>query len=49
MTPVVAFTSYAWAQFLRSLKILLETGQGEPFGSRLHLPRERLRVRKGTR
>jgi uncharacterized protein YndB with AHSA1/START domain len=33
MTPVVAFTSYAWAQFLRSLKLLLETGQGEPFGS----------------
>jgi uncharacterized protein YndB with AHSA1/START domain len=33
MTPVVAFTSYAWAQFLRSLKLFLETGQGEPFGS----------------
>jgi uncharacterized protein YndB with AHSA1/START domain len=33
MTPVVAFTSYAWAQYLRSLKLLLETGRGEPFGS----------------
>lgn len=33
MNPTVAFTSYAWAQFLRSLKLFLETGQGEPFGS----------------
>jgi len=33
MTPVVAFTNYAWAQFLRSLKLFLETGIGEPFGS----------------
>jgi uncharacterized protein YndB with AHSA1/START domain len=33
MTPVVAFTSYAWAQYLRSLKLFLETGTGEPFGS----------------
>lgn len=33
MTPVVAFSSYAWAQFLRSLKLYLETDQGEPFGS----------------
>jgi uncharacterized protein YndB with AHSA1/START domain len=33
MTPVVAFTSYAWAQFLRSLKLHLEAGKGEPFGS----------------
>jgi uncharacterized protein YndB with AHSA1/START domain len=33
MTPIVAFTSYAWAQFLRSLKLLLETGEGEPYGS----------------
>ena len=32
-TPVVAFTNYAWAQFLRSLKLFLETGKGEPFGS----------------
>ncbi|HEY5283650.1 MAG TPA: SRPBCC domain-containing protein, partial [Polyangia bacterium] len=24
MTPVVAFTNYAWAQFLRSLKLFLE-------------------------
>jgi len=32
-TPVVAFTSYAWAQFLRSLKLYLEIGKGEPFGS----------------
>lgn len=27
-------TSYSWAQYLRSLKLLLETGEGEPFGSR---------------
>jgi uncharacterized protein YndB with AHSA1/START domain len=33
MTPLVAFSSYAWAQFLRSLKLFLETGKGEPFGS----------------
>ena len=33
MTPVVTFTNYAWAQFLRSLKLFLETGKGEPFGS----------------
>lgn len=33
MTPVVAFTSYAWAQYLRSLKLLLEKGKGEPSGS----------------
>ena len=33
MTPLVAFTSYAWAQYLRSLKLFLETGKGEPFGS----------------
>jgi len=33
MTPIVAFTSYCWAQYLRSLKLLLETGKGEPFGS----------------
>jgi uncharacterized protein YndB with AHSA1/START domain len=26
-------TSYSWAQYLRSIKLLLETGQGEPFGS----------------
>jgi len=32
-TPVVAFTNYAWAQFLRSLKLFLETGRGEPLGS----------------
>jgi uncharacterized protein YndB with AHSA1/START domain len=32
-TPVVAFTNYAWAQFMRSLKLFLETGKGEPFGS----------------
>jgi uncharacterized protein YndB with AHSA1/START domain len=25
--------SYLWAQYLRSLKLYLETGQGEPFGS----------------
>lgn len=24
--------SYSWAQFLRSLKLLLETGKGEPAG-----------------
>lgn len=28
-----AGSNYAWAQFLRSLKLLLETGKGEPFGS----------------
>jgi uncharacterized protein YndB with AHSA1/START domain len=33
MTPLVAFSSYAWAQYLRSLKLFLETGKGEPFGS----------------
>ncbi|HET7546107.1 MAG TPA: SRPBCC domain-containing protein [Polyangiaceae bacterium] len=33
MTPVVTFTSYAWANYLRSLKLFLETGRGEPFGS----------------
>lgn len=27
-------TSYSWAQYLRSLKQFLETGEGEPFGSR---------------
>ncbi len=27
-------TSYSWAQYLRSIKLLLETGEGEPFGSR---------------
>jgi hypothetical protein len=32
-TPLVAFSSYAWAQYLRSLKLFLETGKGEPFGS----------------
>ncbi len=26
-------TSYAWAQYVRSIKLLLETGKGEPFGS----------------
>lgn len=26
-------TSYSWAQYLRSMKLLLETGVGEPFGS----------------
>lgn len=25
--------SYCWAQYVRSLKLLLETGKGEPFGS----------------
>jgi len=32
-TPMVAATSYAWAQYLRSLKLFLETGKGEPYGS----------------
>lgn len=27
-------TSYSWAQYVRSIKLLLETGEGEPFGSR---------------
>ena len=26
-------TSYSWAQYLRSIKLLLEMGEGEPFGS----------------
>jgi uncharacterized protein YndB with AHSA1/START domain len=26
-------TSYSWAQYLRSIKMLLETGRGEPYGS----------------
>ena len=26
-------TSYSWAQYLRSIKLLLEVGEGEPFGS----------------
>jgi hypothetical protein len=25
--------SYLWSQYLRSIKVLLETGTGEPFGS----------------
>lgn len=28
-----AVSNYSWAQFIRSLKLLLETGEGEPFGS----------------
>jgi hypothetical protein len=31
-------TRYAWAQFLRSLKLLPETGKGQPFGSPASLP-----------
>jgi hypothetical protein len=27
-------TSYSWAQYVRSIKLLLETGEGEPFGTR---------------
>jgi uncharacterized protein YndB with AHSA1/START domain len=27
-------TSYSWAQYMRSIKLLLETGEGEPFGSK---------------
>jgi uncharacterized protein YndB with AHSA1/START domain len=27
-------TSYAWAQYVRSIKLLLENGEGEPYGSR---------------
>ncbi|HEY1351983.1 MAG TPA: SRPBCC domain-containing protein [Ktedonobacteraceae bacterium] len=27
-------TSYSWAQYIRSIKLLLETGEGEPFGSK---------------
>lgn len=26
-------SNYSWAQFVRSLKLLLETGEGEPYGS----------------
>ena len=33
MTPLVAFSSYVWAQYIRSQKLILETGTGEPFGS----------------
>jgi uncharacterized protein YndB with AHSA1/START domain len=28
-----AVSNYSWAQFLRSIKLLIETGEGEPFGS----------------
>ncbi len=28
-----AVSNYSWAQFIRSLKLLLETGEGEPFSS----------------
>lgn len=27
-------TSYSWAQYMRSIKLLLETGEGEPFGTK---------------
>jgi uncharacterized protein YndB with AHSA1/START domain len=27
-------TSYSWAQYVRSIKLLLESGEGEPFGSK---------------
>jgi len=27
-------TSYSWAQYVRSIKLLLEDGEGEPFGSK---------------
>lgn len=29
----IGSASYSWAQYLRSIKLLLETGEGEPFGS----------------
>ncbi len=31
--PQQAFLTYCWANHMRSLKLLLETGAGEPFGS----------------
>lgn len=31
--PMQAFLTYCWANHVRSLKLLLETGRGEPFGS----------------
>ena len=31
--PDLGVFSYLWAQYLRSIKVLLETGTGEPFGS----------------
>src|SRR5260370_36833733 len=37
MTPLVAFSSYAWARYLRSLKLYLETGKARG------LPRRELR------
>lgn len=33
MNAFMANCSYVWAQYLRSLKLFLETGKGEPFGS----------------
>lgn len=29
-----AVTSYSWAQYIRSIKLLLEIGEGEPYGSK---------------
>jgi uncharacterized protein YndB with AHSA1/START domain len=31
--PMQAFLTYCWANHVRSLKLLLETGKGEPYGS----------------
>jgi hypothetical protein len=31
--PMLAFLTYGWANHVRSLKLLLETGAGEPYGS----------------
>lgn len=31
--PMLAFLTYCWANHLRSLKLFLETGQGEPWGT----------------
>ncbi|HZQ37331.1 MAG TPA: SRPBCC domain-containing protein [Dehalococcoidia bacterium] len=31
--PSFGLYNYLWAQYIRSLKLLLETGTGEPFGS----------------
>jgi hypothetical protein len=31
--PMESFLTYCWANHIRSLKLLLETGAGEPYGS----------------
>jgi uncharacterized protein YndB with AHSA1/START domain len=36
-TPMFAECSYTWGQFLRSLKLLCETGKGRPWPNQHHL------------